>query len=123
MSNRPVDVLLEDTITSVNYIEQFIEGYDFQSFKADRKTLDATIRNLEVIGETAKLLPEDFKQQYPNIAWKQIIGLRNVAIHGYFRVDVTILWQIVTQDLPSLKLQIQAAMVQINNMLEDQSSS
>jgi uncharacterized protein with HEPN domain len=123
MSNRAVDVLLDDILTSINYIAQFIADCDIQSFRDDRKTLDATIRNLEVIGEAAKLLPDEFKQQHPHIAWKQLIGLRNVVIHAYFRVDAEILWQIVTQDLPRLKPNIESMLNQFDETGTDDSAT
>ncbi len=119
MSERDTRLLLEDIITSINYTQQFIENHDLQSFQADRKTLDATIRNLEIIGEAAKLLPDNFKQQFPNIAWRQIIGLRNVVIHKYFRVDTEILWHIVTTDLPGFKMQMETALTQLTEHIND----
>ncbi len=123
MSERDPRLLLEDIIASIERIERFIQKHDAVSFEADEMAAHATIFNLAIIGEAAKLIPDETKRLMPGIVWKDVIGLRNIIIHKYFAVDLAIIWKIVTQDLPSLKLQIQAAMVQINNVPEDQSPS
>lgn len=120
MYERGTRLLLEDILASITYVQQFIEGHDLLTFQSDRKTFDATIRNLEIIGEAAKLLPENFKQQFSNISWRQIIGLRNVVIHKYFRVDAKILWQIITNDLPGFKAQMEAALAEIKEQDKQQ---
>ena len=69
----------------------------------DEKTIDSVIRNLEIIGEAARSIPDDFKVQHPDIPWDEMIGMRNKVIHEYFGVDHEIVWKTVTDDLPTLK--------------------
>lgn len=81
-------------------IQEYTKGMACIEFTQDRKTRDAVIRNLEIIGEATKNLPEDLKARYPHIAWKRIAGLRDVVAHGYFRVDYELIFDIVTRTLP-----------------------
>lgn len=71
-------------------------------FSATKKTIDAVARNLEVIGEAVRQLPDGFKNTHPDIPWSQIGGMRNRIVHEYFRLDMKIIWQIVHEDLPDL---------------------
>ena len=70
---------------------------------ADRRTLDAIVRNLEVIGEAVKALPEDVRAKAPDVEWRRIASLRDILIHQYFGIDVEIIWDIVKSKLPSLE--------------------
>ncbi len=83
-----------------------IESYTAQGRKAffgNTMVQDAVIRNLEVIGEAVKQLPEDLRERYPHIPWRSITALRNVLIHEYFGVDLEIVWRVVQKRLPTLK--------------------
>lgn len=75
-------------------------GFDFQKFKTDFKTVDAVVRNFEIIGEASKNLPENLKIKYPDLPWEQMYRLRNRISHEYFGIDYEILWDIATQNLP-----------------------
>lgn len=75
---------------------------DRQTFLGDAKTIDAVARNLEIIGEAVRQLPDGFKSTHPDIPWSQIAGMRNRIVHEYFRLDLEIIWQIVHEDLPDL---------------------
>lgn len=108
MSHRPVDLLMEDIIEAIEKIERYVAGFDHSSFLKDDKTSDAVVRNLEIIGEAASRLPESFTVQRPEIEWRKIIGLRNRIVHAYFGVDLDIIWQIVTKELPPLKQKLSA---------------
>jgi uncharacterized protein with HEPN domain len=77
-----------------------------QTFADDDKTIDAVLRNLEVIGEAVRNVPEDIRDKYPEIAWRRIAGLRNILTHEYFAVSTTIIWDIATNKLPLLERQI-----------------
>ena len=74
-----------------------------ESFDCDEKTSDAEVRNLEIVGEAAARLPEDFINRNSEIEWFKIVGLRNRIVHEYFGVDLKIIWQILKKDLPSFK--------------------
>ena len=80
---------------------------DHDRFIHDDKTIDAAIRNLEIIGEAAKNIPEDIKSKYPEIPWKAIAGMRDKLIHSYFGVSLSIVWETIKNDLPTLKYQIE----------------
>jgi len=73
------------------------------NFQSDEKTIDAVIRNLEIIGEATTRLPEDFTDRHSEIEWVKIIGLRNRVVQEYFGVDLQIIWQILKKDLPLSK--------------------
>lgn len=106
MSKREPGILLGAIETAISKINRYIERLDDGSFLADDKTLDAVIRNLEIIGEAARQLPESFKQRHPTITWSQIAGLRNRIVHDYAGVDLPLVWNIVKTALPELSGQI-----------------
>ncbi|MBI5227693.1 DUF86 domain-containing protein [Candidatus Micrarchaeota archaeon] len=94
---------LQDILVSIQKINEFIQGMDFEDFREDHKTIYAVIRALEIIGEASKNIPEDIKQQNKNIPWKLMIGMRDKLIHEYFGVDLTVLWNTVKEDIPPLE--------------------
>jgi uncharacterized protein with HEPN domain len=91
---------LEDILLSMQRINEYVSGYDFKKFKQDYKTIDAVIRNLEIIGEAAKNLPDEIKKRYKEVPWEEMYRLRNRVTHEYFGVDYDIIWDIVTNYLP-----------------------
>lgn len=102
MSRRNPQLLVEDMIESSKRIFQYTEGLSFELFSTDIKTIDAVIRNFEIIGEAANRLPENFKSQYSQIDWQKIRGLRNRIVHDYMGIDYTIIWEIKENYLPGL---------------------
>jgi uncharacterized protein with HEPN domain len=106
MSNRPADLLLDDIRESIAKIERYTSGLDQTGFEADDKSVDAVVRNLEIIGEAARQMPEEFTRRNPQIEWRKIAGLRNRIVHDYFGLDLEIIWQIIRYDLPALKRQL-----------------
>lgn len=102
MSKREPFLLVEDIIDSAHKIIEYTADLSFQEFIADSKTIDAVIRNFEIIGEAANRLPEDFKELHPNIDWHRIRGFRNRIIHHYFGIDYSIVWEIKESFLPHL---------------------
>jgi uncharacterized protein with HEPN domain len=94
MSKRSPQLLLEDIIESANKILAYTAGLSFEKFLADAKTVDAVVRNFEIIGEAANRLPEEIKEQYPNIDWHRIRGFRNRIVHDYMGIDYKIVWLI-----------------------------
>lgn len=103
---RTYKMFLDDIQTAMGRIAEYIEGYDFDQFKKDYKTIDAVIRNFEIIGEASKKLDDKIKEKYPNIPWKEMYYLRNRISHEYFGVDYEILWDIAVNYLPENKIQI-----------------
>jgi uncharacterized protein with HEPN domain len=94
MSKRSPQLLLADIVESANKILTYTEGLSFEKFLTDDKTIDAVIRNFEIIGEAANRLPEEIKDQYPNIDWNRIRGFRNRIVHDYMGTDYRIVWLI-----------------------------
>jgi uncharacterized protein with HEPN domain len=106
MSKRPIDLLLNDICQAIDRIEQYIENLSFDAFSKDQKSVDAVVRNLEIIGEAANRLPDEFKEKYSEIEWHKVAGLRHRIVHEYFGIDLEIIWQILNKDLPDLKRKI-----------------
>ena len=102
MSKREPSLLIEDIIESANKILEYTHDLSFEEFTNDSKTIDAVIRNFEIIGEAANRLPEDFKNHHSNIDWHRIRGFRNRIVHDYFGVDYSIVWEIKEMFLPNL---------------------
>ncbi len=102
MSERHLQLLLNDMLESIRLIETYVDRMDFDAFLADRKTIDAVVRNIELIGEAGNMVPEDFRLQNPEIPWKRIRGMRNRVVHEHFGIDNGIVWNIVTNDLPEM---------------------
>ncbi|MEO5501180.1 MAG: DUF86 domain-containing protein [Ginsengibacter sp.] len=103
MSKRNNFLLLTDIIDSINYIEEYLKPLDEKDFYNDRKTKDAVVRNLEIIGEAANQITIDFKNKYPAVEWREAADLRNKIIHDYSGLDYVLLWEIITLNLPSFK--------------------
>ena len=103
MSERDLCLFLNDMLEAISRIEEYTEGYDFEDFINDRKTVDAVLRNLEIIGEASRYVPDEIRSTYLNVPWRRVIGLRNVVIHHYFGVDLGIVWTIIRLQLPELK--------------------
>ncbi len=101
--SRDYKVYLEDILQAVSKIRQFTAGLTLSTFSQDVKTLDAVVRNLEIIGEAVKHLPEDVRTRSQDVDWRKIAGLRDILIHEYFGVNVEVIWDIVQQKLPQLE--------------------
>lgn len=99
---------IDDMITFIEKIATYTEGLDRHAFVSCALTYDATLRNLELIGEAATLIPNEVRNANTHIAWRQIIATRNRLIHGYLGIDDDIVWSIVRDDLPALLTQLQA---------------
>jgi uncharacterized protein with HEPN domain len=99
-------VSLQDILEAANWIDEYIRGISFEQFRADRKTVDAVVRNLEIIGEAAKNIPQPLREKSPQIPWARRAGLRDLLIHAYFGVDIDIIWDVVQNKLPALKVQV-----------------
>lgn len=100
---RDYKVYLDDILDSIKAIEEFSDGLSFKEFANDRRTFDAVVRNLEIIGEAVKGIPESARSINPDVQWRKIGALRDILAHEYFRVDKEIIWDIVKNKLPALK--------------------
>lgn len=106
MSKRSSDLLLLDMKEAAEKILKYTQGLSFEGFLADDKTIDAVVRNFEIIGEASLRIDEDFRLENPQIEWKKLRGFRNRIVHDYFGIDYEIVWSILTQDLEELVFQL-----------------
>jgi len=102
MSKRDTLLLLDDMLQSAQKIKQYTKGFGYKEFLADNKTIDAVVRNFEIIGEAANRIDPDFRDQNPVIEWKRIRGFRNRIVHDYFGIDHEIVWNIIETYLDEL---------------------
>lgn len=103
MSKRDAALYLADIKNCVKNIQKYVKGMTFEKFSRDQKTIDAVIRNIEVIGEAAKNIPAEIRRKYPNVPWEKVIGMRNIITHEYFGVVLEIIWKTVKEDFLILK--------------------
>lgn len=106
MSKRDANLLLSDILDAVEKIKRYTLGLTYDTFIADSKTLDAVIRNFEIIGEAANRLPDEFKYKHGLVDWFRIIGFRNRIVHDYMGVDYKIVWTIIEKDIDKLSADI-----------------
>jgi uncharacterized protein with HEPN domain len=106
MSNEFLDYV-EDIEDAMEKAEILLRGVTYDQFESDFRINFAVVRALEIVGEATKRLPMTLCDQYPNIPWKQMAGMRDRIIHGYDTVDLEIVWDVVKQDIPKIKPQIQ----------------
>lgn len=115
MSKRDVLLLLEDMLEAAIKIERYTKGLNLDLFLADDKTIDAVVRNFEIIGEAANRISPDFRIQNPEIEWNRMRGFRNRIVHDYFGIDYQIVWEIIENKLPELHQQLVAVIETITN--------
>lgn len=101
---RDYRLYLDDILEAIEWIVRYTEDLTFDDFEIDRKTQDAVIKNLQVIGEAARHLPDSVCICAPEIDWRKIIGMRNILIHEYFGINTAIVWDIVTNKLEFLQI-------------------
>jgi uncharacterized protein with HEPN domain len=102
MSDREPRLLIGDIIDAAEKIKEYTSNLSFENFISDSKTVDAVIRNFEIIGEAARRLPDEFKVSTSQIDWSRIIGFRNRIVHDYIGIDYKIVWRIVQNNIDDL---------------------
>ena len=116
MKRRDYGDFVQDILDSINDIGNFIEGMDFEDFIKDKKTIYSVVRAIEIIGEANKNVPEQIRKKYPDVPWKKMAGMRDRLVHGYFGVDLEILWSTAKEDVPQLR-------IPVSKVLEDMERS
>jgi uncharacterized protein with HEPN domain len=93
---------IQDILDAVRAVCEYTQGMDFKSFIEDRKTVDAVVRNLIIIGEASIQVPEEICERHPEVPWYEMRGMRNFIVHEYFKASDKIIWDTVQVDLPLL---------------------
>ncbi len=101
--NRDITDFMLDIRDSIHDVRFFVQTMTYKEFTEDRKTINAVIRSLEIIGEATKKIPPDIRNKYPLVPWKEIAGMRDKLIHEYFGVDLSIVWETIQHDLAGLE--------------------
>ena len=107
MSKREPELLLKDIEESIKKIKVYTKGMSFEMFQNDDKTIDAVIRNFEIIGEAANRIPDEIKDKFTEVNWHRIRGFRNRIVHDYMGVDLEIIWEIIEKNIDELQEQIE----------------
>jgi uncharacterized protein with HEPN domain len=116
---RDPRVYLDDILDAMNKAEMFVAGMSYEQFENDLRTHYAVTRALEIVGEATRRLADSFREQYPDVPWRDMAGMRDRIIHGYDNVNLRIVWDVVKQDIP----QVRPLIEQILMDLEDQSTT
>jgi len=106
MPPRAWQFRVRDMLDSIGAIEGHVSGMTCEQFAADRKTVDAVIRNLTVIGEAAANVPSSIQERFPDVPWDEMRRMRNVVVHVYFGVDLPVVWRTTQDDLPPVRTQL-----------------
>mgnify|MGYP001583711395 CR=1 FL=1 len=104
---RDLILFFDDILEAINDIQESVKNLSNEDFSDNKDAKDATIRRLEIIGEAIKNIPNSIREKYPEVPWNKIAGMRDIISHGYFRVDLDAVWEVVRKDLPKLKGQMQ----------------
>ena len=97
---------LEHILESIGRIKRYVGGKTFTDFVNDDMMYYAVVKNIEILGETSNMLTGEFKAAHPQTPWKLVSGMRNYIVHEYFQVDNSVVWDVITNDLPNLEKQI-----------------
>ena len=100
---RDYKLYFKDILEAMESIEQFVGDMSFEDFKEDDKTASAVIRKFEIIGEATKQIPDEVKQKYSEVPWKEMAGMRDRLIHLYFGVDYNLVWTTIKNRIPVVK--------------------
>ena len=103
MPSRDWQNRVRDVLAAIEEIREFIKDITFDEFQGDRKTVRAVLYNLAIIGEAVRGIPPELEASHPEIPWEDVRGMRNIVIHEYFQVSLSIIWQTVQEDLASLE--------------------
>ena len=104
--SRDYRVHLDDILGAIRKIGLYTAGLTCNDFESNEQVFDAVIRNLEIIGEAVKNVPDDVRSRQPDVEWKKIAGLRDILIHHYFGIDAEMIWDIVQNKIPDLEQRV-----------------
>lgn len=104
--NKGIALYLQHILESAGLVAEYIKDKSQKDFLADIQLQDSVIRRIEIIGEAAKKIPDDFRKKHPDIPWRNIAGMRDIIVHEYFGIDLKLVWTVAKRDLPRLKKQL-----------------
>jgi uncharacterized protein with HEPN domain len=114
MKKRDYRDYLHDLLDSMKDIEDFVGNMTYEDFIEDKKTINAVVRSIEIIGEATKNLPTSFRNEYSSVPWRKMAGMRDRLAHEYFDIDMEILWQVIKKDIVSLEPKIRQILERIS---------
>ncbi len=100
--SRSMRLYLEDILTSCAKVKRYTQGMTFEDFQRDERTYDAVVRNLQIVGEAVKNIPQEMRAKYPEVEWRKIAGLRDILAHAYFSIEDEIVWDVVESKISPL---------------------
>ena len=100
--SRDFELYLEDILISCQRITQYTNGMTYERFINNNLVYDAVLRNIEIVGEAVKQVPDEVKERYPGVGWRRIAGMRDIVAHHYFSIHDEIVWDIVVNKIPDL---------------------
>ena len=113
---RDYQLFIKDALEAMESIENFVEGMTFEELTQDDKTSSAVIRKFEIIGEATKHVPEELKEKYSEIPWKNMAGMRDRLIHAYFGIDCQLVWDTIKIEIPKIKKILNKILVDIRKV-------
>ena len=119
---REFQVYLEDILEAIDCIDEYTKELTYETFAKDRKTIDATVRNFEIIGEATKHIPERIRKEYPKVPWKDMAGMRDKLIHGYFGVKLDVVWKTIKERLPTVRPFVEEALTKMEEAKKEHKS-
>ncbi len=103
---RPAPLLFYDILESINKVENYTRTISFDELMRDERTKDAILRNIQIIGDASKNIPESIIWMHPEVDWSGVAGMRDIITHRYFRVDWHLIWESIHDELPPFKVHI-----------------
>ncbi len=114
MKKRDYGSYIEDIIEHMGYAEEFIKYRTFEEFANDKKTILSVTKCIEIVGEATKQIPDSIREKYPEIPWRDMAGIRDRLVHGYFKVNLEIVWITAAIEFPELRLMMQNVLADVD---------